>query len=271
MSNRRTKHAWNVWLLLGAGVLAACSGPRTIHLGAMSEIVVEKKSIPSKATASPEPKLTPTWSEDRPVTIISDKMTYLNEGEITIFEGHVHVTQDGLELRAPYLKVSSSSGRALARNGVELTDHIQDAVIQARELDYQHDLSHVTARQQVHLITKDDTGNVIKLNSDQLDWQPNSGNGRAQGQVVVYYKAVTATAGIMTFSDQEKKIVLQPDPQKTQVQPLVLNKDDRITGRQITLLMNNNTYIVTGKAQALVNPNQDGKQRGLKDEGTTKP
>ncbi len=264
MSNRTNNYKWLGWLLAGAVVMSACSGARTIHLGPTSEVVIEKQTVAAKTAIAMGPKLTPGWREDQPVAITSDKMTYLNDGEITIFQGHVHVKQEGLELKAPYLKVSSSSGQALAKDGVQLVDRIQDAVIKARELDYQHDLSHVTARQDVHLATKDDAGNAMKLSSDQLDWQPNSGNGRAQGQVVVHYKAVTATAGIMTFSDQEKKIVLKADPQKVLEQPLVINEGDRISGQQITLLMNDNTYIVTGKAQALVNPNREDKEKGLK-------
>lgn len=265
MINQVSGQPWSLMaIILAALFLSACGGPKTITIKPDSRVIINKKPVDQSKTPSSNKQPSRTWRDDGPVTISSDRMTYLDDQEETVFEGQVKVRQEGLTLSSPYLKVNVISGQALAMGGVRLVDQEQAAVLQAEEMLYARDLSSVSARKNVVLTSKDEQGYFMKLQSNQLDWEPKAGSGEARGNVTAYYKNTTATAEVMLFSDKNQTIIMKKGSEQITQRPEVRQDQDRIIGDLITLKINEQNYIVSGQAEAYIDTSQSKQQREVK-------
>lgn len=241
---------------LGSGLclLAACAGP-------VLEPVREPAPQPKAAAAGPGAGSSPPanqrlqpLSEDRPVAITSDRLTYLEQGKITVFQGHVSARQDTLRLEAPYLEVRSADNRTHAKNGVRITDSARDITITARELDYQENLLNATASGQVVVDARDDRGQPLRIRSDRLDWNVGKKRMQAQGRVQVTYGGNTATAERMDYQEADQTVVLKPGTAAGSPQPTIMQADNIIRGNLLTLRLRERIYEAQGSAWGNINP-----------------
>ncbi|MBN1594815.1 LPS export ABC transporter periplasmic protein LptC [candidate division FCPU426 bacterium] len=245
-----------IWRIGVAAVLltGGCASS-TVHIGEKSRVVIERKEA-APGGAVPEPqseRLTPP-RKDQPMHITSDRMAYQEQGKVTVFTGRVKVNQEQSWLFTPYLQLRSEAGTAYARQGVYLVDYARSVSATAQQLDYKDDLTNVTMRQDVHINTLDDQGQVLRIRSDQLDWNNRAEIAVATGGVVVHYQDTTATAEMLTYHHRDRVLELSPGEQKGKVLPVVQQRHNQITGDLITLYVKDKTYEVTGSARAVILP-----------------
>jgi lipopolysaccharide export system protein LptA len=242
-------------------VLPACHRSAIrLALPAERPAVAEAKGN-TPAAGTPEKRMQPI-DEDRPVEITSDRMDYQNQGKVTVFRGRVKVNQVSTWLFTPYLEVRSDDGLALAREGIRLIDHERGLTVTAKEMDYQKNLSHVIARQDVRLRSHDQQGLPLQVRSNRLEWWSDRREALATGNVTFYYRNITATAGTMHYRQADQILVLQQDPQAPdKTLPTIKQGTDVLTGDTITIQIQKKQYEAQGHAQALIITSKDEKAK----------
>ncbi|MEW6516305.1 MAG: LptA/OstA family protein [candidate division FCPU426 bacterium] len=243
--------------LAAMALLAGCAVPIRIDLQPGEKVTLKLSPTPvSTSTVSSDGKRMAAPDKSQPVQITADRMQYQDQGQVTVFTGHVRVNQESAWLLAPYLEVQSRDGLAYARGGVRLIDHYRGITLTAKEMDYRRNLADVEVRKNVRVLTHDDQGQPLRIRCDRLDWNTEAETARAREQVVVHYKNITATAGDLRFSQEAETLLLLPPVEKPGERPEIIRGWDRITGEQITLRIKDRVYEVEGSARAVVLPEE---------------
>lgn len=205
------------------------------------------------ASAPEDPRLRPL-SEDKPAQITSDRMSYSEQGRVTVFQGRVRVRQETMRVETPYLEVRSEDGRALARRGVRIIDHARGLTVTAQELEYRQNLTNATARGRVHLDSHDSQGQPLQMRSERLDWDQRLKEALAGGSVQVNFRGATATAESMRYRQDEQKVELTGAGNTLSARPQIEQEGNTITGDVILLRLSDRVYEVTGSARAELTP-----------------
>lgn len=233
--------------------LAACA-PR-----AFTPPAAEDQSAPSARTAPAEAPAVPRATDDprfRPYTaegpaqVTADRMRYMQEGQVSVFTGRVRVTQGTTRLEAPYLEVLSRDGRAVARQGVRLTDPSRGLTVTAQELAYAQTLDNAQARGNVRLDSRDDQGEPLHLTCDRLDWDDPAQSALARGGVRATYRDITATAETLRYLHADQVLELKPPADPKGPRPRVEQAGSTLTGNAIFLRLRERIYEAQGAARA---------------------
>lgn len=238
-------------------LLFACSVKHNLRKEPVPKAAKNGSLATTAATATSEKK-TLAVSQDVPVDIRSDRMRYQNQGQVTIFQGHVQVVQPKAVMQTPYLEVRSNQGLAYARQGVRLEDYTRGMTVTAQELDYSKNLSDVEIRNQVKVKTQDEKGQTLMIQSKKLEWHADKDEALATGAVVVHYQNTTATAETIHFQSAADKLVLSSEPKDKL--PEMQRGPDRISGQVITVYPKEKIYEVDGMAKAIIQPQAAAKQ-----------
>jgi lipopolysaccharide export system protein LptA len=253
------KGAWLPALALLA--LAGCA-PRVLSpaIGGTAPAGVRGNSGTAAANpaASRDARLRPP-SEDKPVAITSDKLAYTQQGQVTVFSGHVHVRQEGATLEAPYLEVRSQDGQAVARQGIRLLDNERGVTLTAQELTYKENLGHAQARGDVRVASRDDRQQPLNLASDYLEWDLQKKNMQARDRVRVNYQGMTATAQALDFAQVAEVAHLTSPGGKPGERPRIEQDGDVITGDSLLLKIKERRYEAHGNARAEITLKENGR------------
>jgi lipopolysaccharide export system protein LptA len=231
--------------------LAACA-PRALSPGiAATPTRSSARPAAAAAPAAPaEPGRLGTYSPEAPAQVTADRMIYTQQGQVSVFQGRVRVTQGPTKMESPYLEVRAQDGRGTARQGVRLTDPTRGLTVTAQELDYTQTLDNAQARGNVRLDTHDDQGEALRLNCERLDWDNRAQTALARGAVRATYRDATATAESMQYLRAAQVLELQQAPGSGSPQPRVEQAGSTITGNVITLRLQERVYEAKGAARA---------------------
>jgi len=248
-------------VLLGAFALAlAACAPRILTPLPSRPAARDGQSTNRSVQAEPEGATTNArlkpLDENQPAQITSDRLVYTNQGKVTVFSGQVNVRQGAMRVEAPYLEVRSDDGRAVARQGVRLTDHARGMTLTARELEYKQNLANAKARGDVRLVSHDDQGQSLRVRSDRLDWDNDRREALARGRVQITYRDTTATADVMTYRQAEQLVILAADGESKTRRPQIEQAGNTILGNLITLRLRERVYEVQGEARAEIQPRE---------------
>jgi lipopolysaccharide transport protein LptA len=255
-------------IILGIGLAGAACTPRV----AMPPVGKEASPTPVVATGanSATAKVSPVsdssrtkpFSEDRPVAIDSDRLSYTQQGQVTVFQGHVRVQQETTRLDAPYLEVRSQDGQAVARQGIRLVDHTRGITVTAQEMEYKENLSHAQVRGKVKVYSHDDQNQALLVQSGQLEWDAQGKDIKAREKVKVTYRGATATAEAMDYA-QTAQVVEMTSPKAGDARPRIEQNGDIITGDKIILKIKERAYQARGQARADVYPKEKNTGAGF--------
>ncbi len=215
---------------------------------------VTKTAAPLATHASEDARLKPL-AEDKPVAITSDRLSYTQQGQVTVFQGRVKVVQETTRLDAPYLEVRSQDGQGVARQGIRLVDHARGITVTARELEYKETLSHATVRGNVKVVSHDNENQTLVVKSESMEWNAQGKDIQAKERVVVTYRGSTATAEVMDYS-QTTQVAVLSSPGKNAALPKIEQEGDVITGKTLILKTKERIYEARGSARAEIWPKE---------------
>jgi lipopolysaccharide export system protein LptA len=198
-------------------------------------------------------------SENKPVAITSDRLAYTQQGQVTVFTGHVNVRQESSVLEAPYLEVRSQDGQAVARQGIRLVDNERGVTLTAQELTYKENLAHAQARGDVRVASTDERQQPLKVASEFLEWDTKTKDMKARDHVRVNYQGMTATAQALDYAQVTELAVLTSPGGKPQERPRIEQAGDVITGDKLILKIKERRYEAHGSARAEITLKENGR------------
>lgn len=236
--------------LAGIAFFSGCALKRPGLLHAEATPVHSRSNTATAKAADTEADRMKPLSENRPVNIVSDHLTYTDQGRVTIFTGHVKVRQEATQLQAPYLEVRSTDGQAFAKQGIRMIDLERGVTVTAQELEYKDTLEHALVHGQVQVDSHDQQGIPLRLTSEQLEWNAQSKEIKARERVKILYQGTTATAEAMDY-DQVRQLVELSRPKDSKASlPRIEQDGNIIMGEKIFLHLKNHTYEARGSAYA---------------------
>jgi len=247
-------------LVLGMLATAGCA-PRVLSPVIGSVTPAGAKGNSSTAVAAPgaqDARLRP-MSQDKPVAITSDRLSYTQQGQVTVFTGHVNVRQEGTLLEAPYLEVRSQDGQAVARQGIRLVDFERGVTLTAQELTYKENLAHAQAHGDVRVASTDERHQPLKVTSENLEWDTQKKDMKARDHVRVNYQGMTATAQALDYGQASELAELTSPGGKPDERPRIVQEGDVITGDKLILKIKERRYEAHGSARAEITLKENGR------------
>ena len=182
-------------------------------------------------------------------TLLAREASYFEGSKIAIAEGNVRVFRPAQEMRSDYLEYNYATDQIRATGNLFLHDRENQAFVTAKLGEYLPDKNFSYVREQAHFWRIDSTSrDTIHIYSQQMEYQfASTRRAVANDSVQIIQENLRATCDSAVYQLDQDIIFLKSNPQATQ-------ENNKITGQEMQLVLKNRELekiIVSGKAQAV--------------------
>lgn len=182
-------------------------------------------------------------------TLLAREARYFEESKIAVAEGEVRVFRPAQEMKSDYLEYSYKNDHIRATGNLFLHDRENQAFITADQGEYLPEKNFSYVKEKAHFWRIDSTSSdTIHIYSRQMEYQfASNRQAIANDSVRILQKNLLATCDSAVYQLDQDIIFLKSNPVATQ-------ENNKITGDEMQLILKDRELeriVVTGKAQAV--------------------